>query len=58
MIIKEILNRRSVREYKNKAVPEKYITEIIKAGQFAPTARHNQAVEFIVIRNQKTKDKQ
>lgn len=56
MIIKEILNRRSVREYKNKAVPEKYITEIIKAGQFAPTARHNQAVEFIVVKNQKIKD--
>ncbi len=57
MIIKEILNRRSVREYKPGAVPEEYITEIIKAGQFAPTARHNQAVEFIVVKNQETKDK-
>jgi len=57
MIIKEILNRRSVREYKADAVPEKDITEIIKAGQFAPSAKHNKAVEFIVIRGQKTKDK-
>lgn len=57
MVIREILNRRSVRKYKSKAVPQKYIIEIIKAGQFAPTARHNQAVEFIVVKNQKTKDK-
>ena len=57
MIIKEILNRRSVREYKDKDVPEEYIVEIIKAGQFAPTARNNRAVEFIVIKNQETKDK-
>lgn len=57
MIIKEISNRRSVREYRLEEVPEKYIMEIIKAGQFAPTARHNQAVEFIIIRNQETKDK-
>ena len=56
MIIKEILKRRSVREYKDQPVPERYITEIIKAGQFAPSARHNQAVEFVVIKNQKTKD--
>ena len=56
MVIKEISNRRSVREYQDREVSEKDIAEIIKAGQFAPTARHNQAVEFIVIRDQKTKD--
>lgn len=57
MINKEIKNRRSVREYKTRAVFEKYIVEIIKAGQFAPTAKHNQAVEFIVVKKQETKDK-
>lgn len=56
MIIKEILNRRSVRKYKDKEVPEELIIEIIKAGQFAPTARHNQAVEFIVVKNLRTKE--
>ena len=56
MVTKEIKNRRSVREYKPDAVPQEYITEIIKAGQFAPTARHNAAVEFIVVENQETKD--
>lgn len=57
MIIKEILNRRSVREYQEKDVLEEDITEIIKAGQFAPTASNNRAIEFIIIRDQQTKDK-
>jgi len=57
MIIKEILNRRSMREYQEKAVLEEDITEIIKAGQFAPTNRNNQAIEFIVVRDQQTKEK-
>jgi len=56
MIIKEISNRRSVRKYKSKKVPQKYIVEIIKAGQFAPTARNNRAIEFLVIEKQETKN--
>jgi len=56
MIIKEILNLRSAREYKSKEVPQEYIIEIIKAGQFAPTACNNRAIEFVVVRNQKTKN--
>jgi nitroreductase len=56
-IIKEIINRRSIRKYKPDSVPEEQIESIIKAGQFAPTARNNRAVEFIVVKNQETKDK-
>ena len=56
-MLKEILNRRSVREYQNKEVLDKDILEIIKAGQFAPSANHNQAVEFIIIREQEMKNK-
>jgi nitroreductase len=57
MIIKEIINRRSVRDYKPDEVNEEDIVEIIKAGQFAPTAKHNQTVEFIIVKNQETKEK-
>jgi nitroreductase len=56
MIIREILNRRSVREYKADPVSEEHIIEIIKAGQFAPTARNNKAVDFVVVKDQKTKE--
>ncbi|MFH1575884.1 MAG: nitroreductase family protein [Candidatus Nealsonbacteria bacterium] len=57
MIIKEIVNRRSIREYKSEAVSDEFILEIIKAGQFAPTAKNNRAIEFIVVKNQEMKDK-
>lgn len=56
MTIEAIKNRRSVREYKNNPVADEDITEIIKAAEFAPTAHGVRAIEFIVIRNQKTKD--
>jgi nitroreductase len=56
MVIKDISNRRAVREYKPAPVPQKYLVEVIKAGQFAPSARNNKAIEFIVIKGQKTKD--
>jgi len=57
MPIKEILNRRSVREFKSDEVSEEDLLEIIKAGQFAPTAHNTKVVEFIVVKNQKTKDR-
>ncbi len=56
MIIKEIINRRSIRQYKADPVPDELIEEIIKAAQFAPTAVDNRAVEFIVIKDQQIKD--
>jgi len=56
MIIKEILQRRSVRQYKKEPVPEQYIIEIIKAAQFAPSAHNNRAVEFVVVKDEQTKE--
>jgi nitroreductase len=57
MIIKEILDRRSVREYTDDAVSDELIAEIIKAGQFAPSGRNIKANEFIVVRDAETKKK-
>ncbi|MDD5145692.1 MAG: nitroreductase family protein [Candidatus Pacebacteria bacterium] len=57
MIIKEIQNRRSVRSFKENPVSEDQILEIIKAGQFAPSAKGNHKIEFIVVKNQETKNK-
>jgi len=51
-IIDPILKRRSVREYKNDPVAHTDIEEIIKAGEFAPTAVDNRAVEFVVIKSE------
>lgn len=57
MIIKEIVNRRSIREYKPDPVSEEQIFEVIKAAQFSPSASDNHAIEFIIVKNQDTKDK-
>lgn len=57
MIIKEIVNRRSVREYKPDPISDEQVSEIIKAAQFSPSASDNHAIEFIVVKNQDTKNK-
>lgn len=57
MIIKEIIQRRSVRKFNTTPVPDEIISEIIKAAQFAPTSRDNRSVEFIIIKEQATKEK-
>lgn len=57
MIINSILKRRSVRDYDKKEVPDELIEGIIKAAQFAPTARNNRLIQYIVIRDQETKNK-
>ena len=57
MVIKEIINRRSVRNYKKREVSDKDLLEIIKAAQFAPTSHDNRGVEFVIVRDQKTKNK-
>lgn len=55
MIIKEIINRRSVREFQDQIVKDEDVEEIIRAGFFAPNSRGNYAEEFIVIKDQKIK---
>jgi len=57
MIINAIRKRRSTRFYKDEPVSDEQIGEIIKAAQFAPTAYNNRAIEYVVVRDQKTKDK-
>ncbi len=55
MIIKEILNRRSVREYASESIDDECLIEIIKAGQFAPSAKGIHAVEFIIVKDRQVK---
>jgi nitroreductase len=55
MVLKEIANRRSVREFNADPVSDENITEIVKAAQFAPTAINNKSLEFFVVRNQDMK---
>lgn len=39
-LLEGLLTRRSVRKYENKPIPKDVLEQIIKAGEFAPSA-HN-----------------
>ena len=47
-----IFKRRSVRNFKDKPVPEPLIKRVLEAGRFAPSGGNAQPWQFIVITNQ------
>jgi len=49
VIEKAIFNRRSVRNFNDKPVPEPLIRRVLEAGRFAPSAGNSQPWRFIVI---------
>ena len=48
-----ILERRSVRNYKKKQVPESLITRVLEAGRFAPSGGNHQPWKFTVVTDPK-----
>jgi nitroreductase len=46
-----LLNRRSIRKYKNQNINKEDIDKILKAAMYAPSAMNTQAWHFIVIDN-------
>ncbi len=46
-----LLNRRSIRKYKDKKISKEDIDKILKAAMYAPSAMNLQAWQFIVIDN-------
>lgn len=51
------LNRRSIRKYKPERIEDKKILEIIKCGQYAPSAVNRQPWHFIVVDDRDLFDK-
>ncbi len=51
-----IKNRRSVRRFEDREVPDQLIREIIEAGQWAPSACNRQDWKFVVVDNQEMKE--
>jgi len=46
-----ILQRRSIRQFQNKDIPEDRVTDLLKAAMAAPTANNVQDWEFLVVRS-------
>jgi len=48
-LFEALLTRRSIRKYKYDIISQDYITELIKAGMYAPSAMNYQSWQFIVV---------
>lgn len=58
MNVKEcIMNRRSIRKYKDEEVPEELIYDLIDCARLAPSACHAQPWRFHIVRDSETKHK-
>ena len=55
--IKSIMNRRSIRRYKDTPVDKDTIEVLLKAGMAAPSASNNQPWEIIVVTARETREK-
>jgi nitroreductase len=55
--IENILNRRSIRSFKDKQIPEEELNTILTAGSYAPNAMGLQNWKFTAIQNIKTLSK-
>ena len=51
-----ILNRRSIRKYKNICVDKQIIEEILQAGSLAPSSKNRQPWRFLVVAGDAKKD--
>ena len=54
-IIQSLCTRRSVRSFQYKQVEEDALTEILKAGTYAPTGRNRQSPIMVVVQDTKTR---
>lgn len=54
-ILEAIKGRRSIRRYESRAVPEETITQVLEAGQWAPSASNFQPWKFIVVQDEKVR---
>ena len=48
-MLKILLERRSIRKYKNNKVEDKKIKQILGAGQVAPSGKNKKSWEFLVV---------
>ena len=56
-MLKTIKDRRSVRSYSSREVPDNVIDEILDAARWAPSGMNNQPWRFAVIQDRKIKEK-
>jgi nitroreductase len=53
--LEAIRDRRSIRRYQRKDVPDEKLMQVLEAGRWAPSAHNCQCRKFIVIKDEKTR---
>lgn len=56
MVMNAIINRKSVRKYSDKPIPDDVLAKILEAGRLAPSWVNVQSWKFVVVTNQEVKD--
>lgn len=56
-LMEAIKDRRSIRKYEDKAVPDDLLNQVLEAVQWAPSWANTQCWEIIVVKEQATKEK-
>jgi len=52
-VLEAIRDRRSIRRYHKRDVPDEKLRHVLEAGRWAPSAHNSQPRKFIVVRNEK-----
>ena len=55
--MKNLLERRSVRKYEAKQVPDDLLDKILEAGLYAPTGMNTQNIYMVAVRDKETRDR-
>lgn len=53
--LEAIRDRRSIRRYQRKDVPDDKLAQVLEAGRWAPSAHNSQPRKFVVVRDEKTR---
>ena len=51
-----LLNRRSIRRYKEDQVPDDLLDQVLTAGLYAPTGMNRQNIVMVAVRDKETRD--
>lgn len=54
--MENLLERRSVRKYTAKQVPDDLLDQVLEAGLYAPTGMNTQNIYMVAVRDQETRD--
>lgn len=56
-VINNIIERRSIKKYRNEMIPKEKIDLIVKAGTYAPSGMNKQSPIILVVTNKEVRDK-